>query len=109
MLAKATALLLTIFSTTQVLATDLPVPLPLYSEPTCYTSEQTSKIAKGLRELNVCKAQLAEAEKFVASLNQQQASAIEWWQEAPIVVGGIVVSFGISAILTTWAVSKAKK
>jgi hypothetical protein len=72
---------------------------------TCYTRPQITKIYEGLRELDKCQATVMLKADFITS-SSKNYEPLAWWQEPTFVVGGIIVSASLAAMLTYMMVHK---
>lgn len=91
-----------IFWTNQSLAVDAA-----QAEMHCYNPEQMQKLAEGLTDLKKCKIALAEKDHLIQeSLMRFDDTGPAWWQEPSFVVGGMVVSVSVTALVTYLIVRK---
>ena len=71
----------------------------------CYTPGERDKIAEAIKDLNYCKMRLRAKDKLVYQRLQtfDGAESLHWWQEPSAVIGGVVVSFSVGALIGYFA------
>jgi hypothetical protein len=64
----------------------------------CLTEQETAILAQAIRDLDTCKQTLVLREKFIET-EMPRPIPIAVWQEPYVIVGGVVVSFGLGLVL----------
>lgn len=68
----------------------------------CYTEEQLKKISDGIIELRKCRIELSEKNSLIDQrlIHGPGMQEFSWYQEPTVIIGGLVVTIGITSVMT---------
>lgn len=77
----------------------------------CYSLDELKKLAGAITELTICRAAMMEKdalirERLVEPAHLAPAPAPAWWQSPGVIIGGVVVTAGVTGFLVAAAMSR---
>lgn len=75
----------------------------LHGKSKCYSELEVQKIAEAITELEKCENELFLKNAFIENrINAKEPAHLAWWQDPVVIVGGISISIGLTAAVTTY-------
>ena len=71
----------------------------------CFTKEDTRKIAGGIASLKICRYELKLSQDFL-SAHKIEDTKLPFYKEPSFIAGGLVISFGVGGLITYLLMSR---